>query len=308
MPEAELDMARRCWAWIDSKRKMFAMPAEPCDPLRIRQLKPLSELALAAEIGLASGLALKPSAHDVAGFCWADLEEGELLLDLLGRYPDLFAAIGTYATLARFGFRHRALEEQARRMVRRRGIRALEFPPWRELDVAVSLLALGLSWPRRLDTIYRRTWLAAEPEPWMICESSAYSLTHTVFYMTEFGREPAGLPRVTRNYLEQWVPAWCDLYATIGNFDLLAEMIMVARCIELPEHEYQFAITSLHSAIRCDGSVPGPVEPPPADRLTGRQYELACFWADYHTTLVSFLAGAMVARPMARRSRTNYAL
>jgi hypothetical protein len=293
---ARIRLATAAWAWTCCHLDDFAVPVDAGDPLLVRQLKPLSELALAAEIALRCSRLngdLNPSPEHIAAFCWGELKSGSALAGVLLRYPDLFAAVSTYTSLRRFGYTCADIESVIRHLARTRGVQALEFPPWRELDIVSAAGVLGLEWPTYKGELFNRTWLHAEPEPWLIAESSAYSLTHSVFYMTDFGMMPSGLPQRTRDYLKMWVPVWCELYTTIGNYDLLAEMLMVASCVPDLEEELEEYLIALAGAQRADGSVPGPVAAPAESSLSEKQLKMARFWADYHTTLVSFLAGIM---------------
>ena len=79
-------------------------------------------------------------------------------------------------------------------------------------------------------------------------------MTHTVFYRTAFGARPRTLPRPDRAYLRDWLPVWVKHDADLGNHDIAAELIMVARCIGLADDERWGAV--LRSAQTGEGMVP----------------------------------------------------
>lgn len=128
------------------------------------------------------------------------------------------------------------------------------------------------------------------PEPWAISEASAYSLTHTVFYTTDFGADIAGLPQAHVAYLKRWVPVWQCYYARAVNMDLLAEMIMVGRCLGLEEGESMWR--AIADAQCPSGAVPSPLSRDWTESLAADPGKRD-FFTNYHTTLVTIMAVAM---------------
>ena len=65
---------------------------------------------------------------------------------------------------------------------------------------------------------------------------------------------PADLVAAVVDYLRDWLPVWVKHDADLGNHDIAAELIMVARCIGLADDERWGAV--LRSAQTGEGMVP----------------------------------------------------
>jgi hypothetical protein len=290
------DVARSALSWVSANLSAFEVPSTSDDGFLATALKPVGELALTAEVmgryaRPDEGAALEPEA--LLAFCWEQTRSGELISELICRYPDLFALCTIYPPFYRAGLRNVRLEQCIRSLATLSAIQHLEFPAWRALDIATSLDSVGIphAWSTR--HLWRSTWLSRSPEPWALCEASAYSLTHTTFYLTDFGRTPAGLPRAARQYLRKWLPPWQMYYAHCGNMDLLGELIMVGRSIGTVEDEQLWSV--LAQTQRADGAVPSALTTEWAESVAGGDERRVDFLTNYHTTLVTIMAAAMVA-------------
>ena len=276
----------------------FGLRAEN-DISLVDSLKPLGELALTAFV--VQKYATGRSWHRISGqcvdavdFCWSQLGRGTVLVDVIERYPDLLVLASIYPALTHFGYRCLKFERAVESSTLIRGVYSLEYPAWRALDIDVALRALGMRSPWETASLFEQTWLAKMPEPWSLCESSAYSLTHTVFYMTHFGENKDGIPGPHRDYLTRWVPVWQRYYARCENMDLLAEMTMVMRCIDRAEDGVDVAAVFMN-AQATDGIIPGPDGA--AFRMVAKadSEQRVRFLQNYHTTLVALMASVMCA-------------
>lgn len=296
--EVREDLVQKAIGWIIANQDQFAIPEDANEPTVLTLLKPLGELALTCDILIRYGIQPVSIAgreikwESILSFCWSQVRDGEKLFKLLQRYPDYFAFVAMYPAFYLHEFRNESLERLIAHMANLRGIRSLEFPPWRALDLSLAMQVLGLDSPWRSNDLFEKTWLYSKPEPWLLSEGTAYSVTHTVFYMTDFGFDQSGLPQVHRDYLQKWLPVWCQYYSDIRNMDLLGEMLMVTRCIGASSCPLYWDV--LHRAQHDDGLVPGPVEGPEIDPAKMNPSRLR-FLNHYHTTLVAVLAGIMSA-------------
>lgn len=290
------------WGWATSHRRRFQLPS-PVSRWTIEQLKPLGELVLTADILRRTSLAhladeFSESIDATFEFAWTQLQEGELIASLLQSHPDLFGLTSLYATFSRNGYRNTTVDNAIATLSAMTAIRALEFPPWRALDIALALEQLGIqsSWIRR--NLFEQTWLSAKPEPWMINSAAAYALTHTVFYMTDFGEHPANLPPDVTEYLTNWLPVWCEFYFSVNNLDLLGELLMVASCVGLNSLDplLEPAWDQLRRAQAGDGLVPGPHSIFSEQQPNPQLERAADFYNHYHTTLVAAMASALWMR------------
>jgi hypothetical protein len=291
--------AAACASWLSDHLDLFTISTDDTPESDVIALmKPISELALVAavlhQVARRSRLprALRDFARAAGTHSWEQLGRGELMSSYLARFPELVILATTYRSFRVLGFRHAGFERLLENTLGLRGTRALEFPPWRALDLATAVASLNLTPPWAIASIYRRTWLAALPEPWALTPSSAYSVTHTVFYMTDFGDAPNRLPAGHRAYLRRWTPAWQLFYANVQDMDLLAEMTMVMRCLREPQDSVDVPATFAAHTVG-GGGIRGPMELEPEVGASRTSARALTFTRDYHTTLVGLLALAM---------------
>lgn len=286
-------------SWIESNLSRFGVSASGDDLTLVEEVKPLAELSLACDLISRTGVRSRfgrqfiSFSKDVLANCWDELDRGEHLRHLLLRYPDLFSLVTVYPPFRRAGFRNADLDRSIESIVEDPGIRALEFPAWRLIDFAVALRALGFRSPWRPAEEFGRTWLGQAPPPWMMSESAAYSLTHTVFYMTDFGFMPEGLPKRARVYVSKWFGPWSRYFARAPNFDLLGEFLMVGYCLDIKQ--VPDLLKYLLAAQGRNGAVCGPeaILTNLGSRVSEKQRR---FLRDYHTTLVALMASVLGLR------------
>ena len=145
------------------------------------------------------------------------------------------------------------------------------------------------------------TFLLDRPQPWTLSDDLLYGLTHEVFYASDFGARPAGLPPESLPYLRFTVSVWLDVVAMQKNWDLLAELIMTAHCVGLTVPPCTTSLLRLN--IREDGSIDGPRgggRGIPARNAEDRRRANA-----YHTTLVSLLALSNTCRTRHQSGRVS---
>lgn len=287
--------------WIESHRIHFRVSPAADDLSLVRKVKPIAELGLACDLllragcGSSFGAKFRTLPQELLASCWSELDKGEHLRRLLLTYPDLFSLVTVYPPFRRAGFRNHALEGAIKSLSADPSLRALEFPAWRLLDFAVALRAICVRSPWQPRQEFGRTWLGQTPAPWMLSDSAAYSLTHTVFYMTDFGFNPGGLPSRARAYVSRWVPVWSRYYASVQNLDLLGEMLMVGYCLGV--NTLAEPLRKLVDGQREDGAIPGPEAIAVGlgmDR--GRRSARERFALDYHTTVVALMTSVLGLR------------
>lgn len=304
MPVAEAAhrIASQALTWLHTHREHGALPpdtiAELAEPDSV--YKPLGETALAASLVLREGVAGSTElrlARELLDFSWKQFGGGVMLHERLLRYPMMSDPLETYAHFARCGYRHEALDRLLAHTTSLRSARAAEILPNRRLAVANAARLSGFDqgglatdW----DGLSRATWLGACPEPWLIDWMTAYYVTHTVFHLTDWGRLPSGLPGDVSPYLTRWLPAWIDIWAEIGEWDLVAELLIVNSCLPRPLRD-PTAWERLAGIQHEDGLMPRdghPVGDDPGER----------FAAHHHTTVVAAVAGTLaVSRALGAR-------
>jgi hypothetical protein len=278
--------ASRLASWMMDNRARFRI-SHVADPIRqLMLLKPLAEYALCNELLLSYG---STSEHyvDNLNWIWNEIERGDLLKRLLLARPDAFCVASLYAPLRRAGFCSPYLDIILHEVAKLRGNRAAEMQAWMRLGFLHSMAQIQ-------ETTYDPhsaglTWLLGLPEPWCINDDILYSVTHEVFYASDFGRSSCLLPPNVIRYLTLWLPSWARIYTDSGNCDLLSEISVVADClreVHWDSDPLEVVLDKLTSA----GSVEGP---PGAGNLLSRgsdTREQQHFYSVYHSTLVAAIA------------------
>ncbi len=283
-------VTRQAIDWLAGSREHCVFPADTAAALADPNgaYKPLGEMALAASLVLREGVAGPAEALAARGLlehAWQQLGAGALLYERQLRYPLMTDPLELYAHFARSGYRHPPLEELLTQLARLRSTRAAELVPNRRLAVANAARIVGLPIEVNWAALAATTWLGACPEPWAIDWMTAYHVTHTVFHLTDWGADPGGLPRYLHSYLRRWLPVWLEVWGEVGEWDLVAELLIVNACLDEPG-ELAEDWTRLAGAQRADGLLPRDAQPVAADPAQAARDH-------HHPTVVAVVAGTL---------------
>ncbi|MFF2625492.1 DUF6895 family protein [Kitasatospora griseola] len=285
-------LATRALEWLHTAHEQGhgALPpdggADLSDP--DNAYKPIGECALAASLVLretVSGPTERERARVLLDFGWQQLRQGELLYERQFRHMLLSDPLETYLHFHRSGYRHPALDELLSGLDGLRATHAVETMPNRRLAIANARHVIGLGSRPDWDALAAATWLGARPEPWAIDWTTGYSVTHTVFHLTDWGALPERLPAPLREYLAAWLPVWADIWRETGQWDLLGELLIVDACLPEPVCDPQ-NWEQLVAAQRADGLLPRDLDP--VDENPERAFK-----DNEHTAVVGVLAGTL---------------
>jgi hypothetical protein len=184
------------------------------------------------------------------------------------------------------------------RLVRFSNLAAPALPPHRTMELrhALDLAAVSHEMPSYRD-LYLRTMVAREINPIFLSRPEAYVLTHVVFYIADLGYcLPRGITTSDRWRLSTLINQMLGMSLVSRNWDLTAEFILSALCLDTPGEFIDIGWNYLSEAQRSDGSVPGwrsqsmdeddSCLESPLGVTAPTDYVSAC----YHTTLVAALA------------------
>jgi hypothetical protein len=138
--------------------------------------------------------------------------------------------------------------------------------------------------------LYQATLLAKAPPLLYLTDEDVYSITHTLFYLADFGfRRFTAIPDEHLPTVRWLIGTLIGIYLRQRNWDLVAELLLNCRCLHwFPPLIYDCAWDALLAAQLKDGSVPGPEfseeEMYQLNELDQRSYG---FKKNYHTTIVS---------------------
>jgi hypothetical protein len=245
-------------------------------------LKPYSELVLILSI-LKRNECTIPGIQNLLDICWEISAKGNYIWQLLLARPDILELAGICVSFKRSGFNINRLRDTLAIMLMHSNEWAGHLPIWRRLAILHSLDALDI---KRFPTSpLVGSFLYDKPPPWVISDELMYAFTHEVFYFTDFGRNKKCFANDIEMYLSFSLPIWIDTYIERKNLDLLAELIVCAKYLDIPISDYAITFLIKHQAE--DGSFPGPIgagQDLPFEGKSGRY-----FASRYHTTLVTLL-------------------
>jgi len=199
------------------------------------------------------------------------------------------------------------------RLLDERNVTRVERTPTRllELRYVLDLADLRHELPG-WRALYRRTLAASRPVTASLEPSDIYAITHTVFYITDFGREPGrALSSAERVRLIQLTDELRRRTTRAGHWDLVAELILTRCCLAgAPSKADGVGWEALARAQAADGTFLTPARQHLLESLASEPEERRelIFLASYHTCLVTILAGAVAAwLEAAGRRRANRA-
>jgi hypothetical protein len=284
-------MCARGLDWLFEHRHLAALPAGvPPELVDLDAFKTLSEIALAARVvlrGGATGTRASGTARDLLDHAWQQFGEGDVLYQIQASNPATTHAIESYAHFVPAGYRHPPLDRLCAHLATTRSYQVPEIVPNRQIGLVGAARRLGLPPHHDLAALLDRTWLGGTPEPWLLTTLNAYSLTHTVFHLTDTGDDPSGVPEALQEYLRRWLPAWLEVYCETGFWDLLGELLIVDACLPEPLW-YAPAWQLFAEAQREDGMMPNGLTHPPAE--PEHAFRNHC-----HPTVVAVVAGTLAA-------------
>ncbi|SPE57509.1 hypothetical protein SNS2_3180 [Streptomyces netropsis] len=287
---AARSLADRALSWLHANRAHGTFPGGSLETAAGLDgfYKPLGETTLAASLILRDGI-LGPgqlaAAQDLADFAWEQFRRGDVLYERQLRHMLMTDPLETYVSFVRCGFRHVGLDRLLTHSLQLRSVHGVELLPNRRLAVANAARVTGLDRSFDWAALARATWLGAVPEPWAIDWMTAYSMTHTVFHLTDWGARPGGLAPEYTSYLRAWLPVWIDIWREVEQWDLVGELLIVGACLDEPycDPSDWDAIAALQHP---DGFIPrdgDPVDDDPVQRFKDHQ----------HTVIVTAIAGSI---------------
>lgn len=178
--------------------------------------------------------------------------------------------------------------------------------PFRVLDLRYSLDVAGIeSYLPSLSALYSQTAAAKAPNLVYLSEADMYSITHTIFYLTDMGhRSSDDVAPTSNHHLCRLVRHLLGIVVRQRNFDLAAEFLMCHHFLRMSLSTVSLAAWQiLLSAQHADGAFPSPTfDPVEIGDLPPQKQEAYGFLHRYHTTLVC--VGSIVAEQASKSSQT----
>jgi hypothetical protein len=211
--------------------------------------------------------------------------ENSLCAEVAQKYPaKAFAMLLPYLAIRASGFRVRQYE-CALSMLRRWGYPGVaEQLPYRILDLQYFLWKSGLTKKQPAwHALYKQTTLGKATTSIYLTEDDAYSITHTIFYVTDLGNRNFAAIDSDKARIIPIVESLLFHFNRVSNWDLTGELLISLDCLRARHSwSYMVASKSFQRALRSDGSVP----PNRHSRSPKSMDPTRLFRRYYHTTLV----------------------
>ncbi|MFJ4468105.1 DUF6895 family protein [Streptomyces sp. NPDC089424] len=276
--------------WLWTHRDHFRLEPD-VDPEVgfLDRFKPIGELALICKVLFREGVAGSQQARMARALLdhtWRDtLDGGRMLVRGQRIEPISPIPFEVYLPFKELGYSQPEVERAAVLNHRLGSWSAFEANPTRRLGLSAFQRRFGLA-PRPSEAeALGATWLARTPEPWTVEGHIAYTVTHTVFHLTDWGEHPDRLPPDLAEYLATWLPVWLDDWLDLRRWDLLGELLVVDACLPRPTLDPR-AWEGFAAAQQPDGAMP-------ALRTMPEGSPDEVFDLVYHPTLVAAFASVL---------------
>ncbi|MFD9976545.1 DUF6895 family protein [Streptomyces sp. NPDC059017] len=292
----------RAVAWLAARRALLdPRSARPDSVLFTR--KALIETAFLA--GLRARLDEAPLKDDYASILEQveDVAREPSYREMIARDESaLLLYAGTYAALRLCGRDAPEFERIVRQAVEGGYAAAFERVPYRQLDLLHTLYLCGIEHDLSpMDDVLPFSLLCRRPNVLKLADRDVYAITHTIFYVTDFGlREPVWPREFHPGEAVELLEALLVLAEARTNADLVGELLCCLYCLGVGESRAtERAWAFLESVQEDNGRVNGPegVLHPGTDAGDSDFRH----WAEgYHTTIVAALAGLLERSPRRR--------
>lgn len=216
-----------------------------------------------------------------------------------------FAYLVPYLMLRSVGYQSSYYEETLKRL--RFGLlHREELVPYRVLDRQYMFWKSGyIGAEPRWHRLYRTTALGKCRSPLYLSDEAAYSVTHTLFYVTDFGNRSTIFPSKEIRRIKAITECLLLHYWRVGHWDLVGELLCNLNCLDSTNSAvYSGAATAFDRAQQSDGSVPAKRDLVDLQKPSQGQEEEEerKFRNCYHTTLVGVLCRATAMNRIIRWS------
>jgi hypothetical protein len=275
---------RAGWRWLVKNMQRF-WPADMANP---ETAKEIGELAILYAQSAGSLGSKEDHDIDTIGAFLNGFFSLPEVAHLARRRPGYHSAyIIPYLFLRSGGLRIADYEETLQRLSELGYPGACETMPFRSLELRYATWKAGLTADRpTCEGIYHATTMAMCQNPVYLVNWEVYSITHSLFYLTDFFGPPVGISEPDRQRFGDMLEALMVHYWRRANWDLTGELLINLLSLDFARRpSFVRCAQALFEAWRADGTLPGPSFDPHAAQIDDDYI----FHNSYHTTLVGLI-------------------
>jgi hypothetical protein len=222
------------------------------------------------------------------------------LFDRVVARPDLWSFLlqnlstlpgfSLYASMLECGFIDDELHRKLGNACKQSNIVSGEYAPALFMDIAHSIIRCGFPWTGpSIPALYERSLLASLPDLLCLKDPDYYTITHTIFFVTDFGRQPDRLPRHVQAFFASNLETMAFFFSARENWDLLGEILLCQIYLKLDgTAAFSRYMRLLLSTQTSDGSFISEFSAND-DNAEGKANPWTDLLDKYHTTLVFLL-------------------
>ncbi len=297
LEEPALDtLAMGCLGWLGDNLEFFN-PFSGGSPAGHRPVKAALELALLCHCRtrLSPADAWLTQATTLVAMIW---EHPDFLRHMAATPPDLarqYALI--YAALAPAGIDTQPRAAALAALAAQDHLSPLGKSPYLRLEMRCYADKAGLAHAiESYEELTERSILVEQPSSFPMTNSDAYEITHTSFYVSDFGFRDPPLSDDARERAQSLLGKMLDDSVHSDAWDLVAELILAQFCLggdPVRTSSGIAGIACLRRAQLPNGAIPGrSAALRPDEGASTAEF----FWKSYHTTLVTALMSLIVAK------------
>jgi hypothetical protein len=217
--------------------------------------------------------------------------ERSFYIDRIKRNPNLFLLyVSIYESLKEFGYSMDELRTSLQSLIDQKYVLSSEKIPFRELDLIRTLNKCNFKHSLNMKNSYKKTLLYNNPEIFSLQRMDAYNITHTIFYITDFGfSNSVRISKTKRIELTKILNSLLYIYTIDQDWDLLAELLVCCDCIKWYPPIYLISWNLLIKAQKSDGSIPRYSKSMTIETDKDSS-EIKYFEDNYHPTIITALA------------------
>lgn len=210
------------------------------------------------------------------------------------RNPALLSMYGTvYVALRNCGYEDKNLRKMFQTVLNQGYATKIERIGFRKMDLFYLLACGNFEQDISIEKIFSETILSTNPPIIHLLDSDVYSITHTLFYLTDFGRKDISfISQKKQKYIKWLITILLGIYIRERNWDIVGELMIACICIQwYPTTLLNLGWEELIENQLFDGSIPGPsFSLEQYNKLDASNKRTYIFEQNYHTTLVTFMA------------------